>query len=500
MKSRVGLTLLGVLIAANGRSLAQENWRASVDSSGLQGDGRSDNVSLSADGRWVAFESDATNLVPGDTNGSDDVFVHDLASGITTRVSVDSSGQQANGRSESPSISADGRFVAFAGSAGNLVAADSNGILDVFVHDRQSGLTRRVSIDSAGSEANGVSSGAWISADGRIVAFHSYASDLVPGDTNSVHDIFVHDTFDGSTTRVSVSSSGSQGNSVSLLPSVSGDGRSVGFSSIATNLVLGDNNGSSDVFLHDRLTGETTRVSVSSSGVQGSLASEAAAISADGRYIAFHSRSNNLVPADSIIVDVYLRDRLDGRTSRTSISYSGYPAFGASFSPSIAADGSRVAFESDANNIVLHDTNLSRDVFVHHSCVPVGTTYCTANASSTGDPALISACGSASSAMGTLRLTAVPVPTSTGLFFHGPNPSQLPFGNGFLCTTGDIARGGLLYTLGGYVVYNYDNSNAKHSLQAYAGSTRNFQYWFRDPMGGGALFNTSDAIAITILP
>jgi|GEM_PF-1585857 len=223
--------------------------RVSVASGGTQGNGDSGCPSISADGRYVAFQSYASNLVPGDTNGTWDVFVHDRLTGQTTRVSVASDGTQGNGDSECPSISADGRYVAFASLASNLVPGDTNGTWDVFVHDRLTGQTTRVSVASGGAQGN---SGSWcpsISADGRYVAFQSYASNLVPGDTNGVLDVFVHDRLTGQTTRVSVASDGTQGDSYSFGSSISADGRYVAFSSLASNLVPGDTNDKPDIFV-----------------------------------------------------------------------------------------------------------------------------------------------------------------------------------------------------------------------------------------------------------
>src|SRR5262249_38706966 len=170
------------------------------------------NPSISSDGRYVAFDSAASNLVSGDTNGATDVFVHDRLTGATTRVSTDSNAAQGDGASSKPSISADGRYVVFLSAADNLVSGDTNGATDVFMHDLVTGVTTRVSTDSSGAQGNGSSSNASISSDGRYVAFASAASNLVPSDTNGVPDIFVRDTQAGVTTRVSVDSSGVQGN------------------------------------------------------------------------------------------------------------------------------------------------------------------------------------------------------------------------------------------------------------------------------------------------
>ncbi|MBU4457101.1 MAG: hypothetical protein KKA65_06395, partial [Nanoarchaeota archaeon] len=257
--------------------------RVSVASDGGQGNGDSSwGVSISADGRYVAFKSNASNLVSGDTNDANDVFVHDRQSGQTTRVSVASDGAQGNYHSGSPSISADGRYVAFESYSNNLVSGDTNDAIDVFVHDRQSGQTRRVSLASDGAQGNYHSGSPSISADGRYVAFGSYSNNLVSGDTNDANDVFVHDRQSGQTRRVSLASDGTQGSGDSSSPSISADGRYVAFYSDASNLVSGDTNGYWDVFVHDRQSGQTARVSVASDGAQGNGVSLYPSISADG--------------------------------------------------------------------------------------------------------------------------------------------------------------------------------------------------------------------------
>jgi Tol biopolymer transport system component len=285
--------------------------RVSVSSAGAEGNNWSYYPSISADGRFVAFSSDASNLVAGDGNGTSDVFVRDRATGKTRRVSVSSAGAEGNNASYDPSISADGRFVAFHSDASNLVAGDGNGTSDVFVRDRATGKTRRVSVSSAGAEGNGDSYASSISADGRFVAFHSNASNLVAGDGNGTSDIFVHDRATGKTRRVSVSSAGAQGNGASYNPSISADGRFVAFHSNASNLVAGDGNGTTDVFVHDRATGKTRRVSVSSAGAEGNGASYNPSISADGRFVAFESSASNLVAGDGNgTSDIFVRGPL----------------------------------------------------------------------------------------------------------------------------------------------------------------------------------------------
>jgi Tol biopolymer transport system component len=182
----------------------------------------------------------------------EDIFVRDTVTGRTTRVSVSSRERQANAGSQQASISADGRYVAFVSFASNLVAGDTNGTWDVFMRDTAKGKTTRVSVSSGGQQGNDQSGTPSISADGRYVAFYSYASNLVAGDTNGKADVFVRDTVTGRTTRVSVSSRERQGNGYSYEPSISTDGRYVAFYSLASNLVAGDTNTAGDIFVRDR--------------------------------------------------------------------------------------------------------------------------------------------------------------------------------------------------------------------------------------------------------
>jgi Tol biopolymer transport system component len=362
---RAAFALISTLLLT-GVCLGQTTERVSVDSSGAQGNSGSVGDSISADGRYVAFWTDADNLVPGDSNVIHDIFVHDRETGVTERVSVSSSGVQGNNWSAVPSISADGRYVAFESWANNLVPGDTNTYGDVFVHDRQTGVTERVSVDSSGAAGNDRSWFASISTDGRYVAFESSASNLVPGDTNGAPDVFVHDRQTGVTERVSVDSSGLQGNGQSVIPSISADGRHVAFTSYANNLVPGDTNSERDVFVHDRQTDKTDRISVSSIGAEGNGWSDEASVSADGRFVAFSSLADNLVPGDTNGQrDIFVIDRQTGETKRASVSSSGVQGNHTSFAASISADGRHVAFGSAANNLVPGDANTFSDAFVH---------------------------------------------------------------------------------------------------------------------------------------
>jgi Tol biopolymer transport system component len=343
---------------------AQATRRVSVDSSGTEADSFSAFQAISADGRFVAFESFADNLVAGDTNGAWDDFVRDMLTGTTERISVDSAGSQADHSSFEVSISPDGRYVAFSSYADNLVAGDMNGTEDVFVRDRLNGTTERVSLDSSGNEASFTPS---ISADGRFVAFSSYADNLVAGDTNLDADVFVHDRQTGATERVSVDSSGTGGNAYAATDwsSLSADGNLVAFASTATNLVAGDSNSYEDVFVRDRAAGTTERVSVDSSGGQGNGNSYRATISADGRFVGFISAASNLVAGDTNkFTDSFVHDRQGGTTERVNVDASGKQANGDStYPPVLSSDGRFVAFSSSASNLVPGDTNGQSDIF-----------------------------------------------------------------------------------------------------------------------------------------
>jgi Tol biopolymer transport system component len=401
---------------------------ASVSSTGAHADRDCYWPRISPNGRYVAFTSAATNLVPGDTNGVYDIFVRDLQGGTTTRASVDSSGAQSNGASgmhgEDLSFSSDGRFLAFDSDASNLVPGDTNGVLDVFVHDLQTGATSRVSVDSAGVQGNNGSAWPSISADGRYVAFASSATNLVPGDTNQTDDIFLYDRQTGTTSPVTavgglpgfwsdlpaLSPDGSHvawmaghaaniagvwekdlhtgamvllsqdsggvvanDSSFGFTGTISSDGRICAFASGATNLVLGDTNGAWDVFVHDEQTGATTRESLGSFGVQGNMWSVGASLSEDGRYVTFSSGATNLVPGDvNNHPDVFVRDTSNGTMTLVSVSSSGAQANNYSDSGQVSDDGRYVSFTSQASNLVPNDTNAAGDVFVRD--LQTGTT------------------------------------------------------------------------------------------------------------------------------
>jgi Tol biopolymer transport system component len=342
--------------------------RVSVRSNGRQGNGGSGYASISATGRFVVFFSEATNLVKGDDNGKSDVFVHDRKTGATSLVSVNRRGRPGNDHSAYGSISNDGRYVAFQSDASNLVKGDDNSYVDAFVRDRTLGRTVRVSVNSNGKQGDGNVSymppGA-ISGDGRIVVFTSSAKTLVRGDRNNADDVFAHDLSTGKTRRVSVSSAGEEGEEQSHSPAVSADGRYVVFTSFAPNLVGSDGNGDPDVFVHDLTTGRTRRVSLSSTGTEGIMGADYGTISSDGRYVAFSSYSSDLVDDDTNgMPDMFLRDRRTGTTVRVSLRSNGAESEGPSGFGLLSADGRFVAFQSEAEDLIANDTNGMTDIYV----------------------------------------------------------------------------------------------------------------------------------------
>lgn len=366
------LFLLGIGSFATAAS-SYPNERISISSTGVQANNYSYMPSISADGRYVTYYSSANNLIVGDTNGRGDVFVYDRLLGLTTLASVSSYGIQGNADSSEPAISADGRYVAFSSTANNLVAGDTNGYMDIFVHDRQTGITKRVSVPSNGVQGNGRSTFPSISNDGESIAFYSNANNLVTGDTNGKDDVFVHDLSTGITSRVSVSNTGVQGINTSSYPSISGDGRYIAFQSLAGNLVSGDTNGLEDIFLYDRQSSKVIKVS-GSNNVQSNGQSLYSAISKDGSYVVFQSLANNLVNGDTNgVEDIFTCNIATGETKRISVSGSGIQGNGRNLGPAINGDGRFITFRSAASNLVDGDTNGYWDIFLFDQLTGITT-------------------------------------------------------------------------------------------------------------------------------
>ena len=375
----------------------------SVNRIGDSGNGASYNPAVSDNGRFVAFTSEATDLVDiSDTNKGADVFVRNLLAGTTTLVSVNLQGTATgNQGSTNPAISADGRFVAFFSDATDLVATPTGNPLaaNVFVRDMAIGKTTLVSVNKDGTASgNHNSLSPMISPDGRFVAFVSVASDLVaqPGPPLTTN-VFLRDLQAGTTKLVSINSAGTgagnrdsgqySGGGVLRTPVITPDGRFVAFSSFATNLVnTADNNDGNDIFVRDVLAGTTTLVSVNSAGTgTANDASDDPAMSADGRFVAFKSRANDITPNDRFIQsDVFVRDLQAQTTTLVSVNTTGVSSQGDSYTPSISSDGRYVAFASYSNDLVATaKKNHSTDVFVRD--LQSGTTsLVSVNASGTG--------------------------------------------------------------------------------------------------------------------
>jgi Tol biopolymer transport system component len=403
------------------RSPEPEIIRANTSADGGQENGESSGAAVSADATRVAFHSWGSNLVPEDTNGVPDVFVKAMKTGAIARISVSASGNQGNDSSFNPVISADGTKVAFYSWAGNLVPGDTNGTSDVFVKDRETGILTLVSTSAAGEQlgfgghgpqmsadgrlvafgsqttevyvkdletgrlvlastnsdgesANGPSGGFFanghaISANGRFVAFASLATNLDPSDRDDTYDIFVKDLRTGTVRLASASDLGDPGNGWSDTPSLSANGRFVAFESAASNLVPGDGNGVQDVFVQDMKTGRIWLASANADGVPGDEFSgsfwDGLEISPDGRFVAFRSRASNLVQNDTNgETDVFIKDLRTGGIKLVSASADGMPGNGSSDGPTFSADGDWLAFYSSASNLVPGDTNGTTDVFI----------------------------------------------------------------------------------------------------------------------------------------
>ncbi len=403
----------------------QSTVRVSERATGHDANQNSSWSSVSADGRFVAFSSYASNLVAHDTNETSDIFVRDLVTGSVRRVSVASDGTQADSASFHPSISADGDVIAFQSSATNLVAGDTEAHADVFVHVVSTGQTLRVSVGRHGGGANDDSVEPAISGNGRVVTFGSVATNLVSEPVNATGlccDIFVRDLTTGRTSLAApmLDGTGSSDSFAPVLsysgrdvafgswgcsmvrhmpcedesnvferdmvtgrmrlvtrsfdgrvaygcganPAISADGTLIAFTSDGGNVVAGDTNSANDVFVRNLATGVTTRVSVTSKGAQTNGALGRVTMSGDGRFIVFQSDSWNIVAGDSNLVsDVFVHDMRTGKTTRSSVSSSGAQADGFSANAAISADGSLIAFESDATNLVANDSNRTTDIF-----------------------------------------------------------------------------------------------------------------------------------------
>jgi uncharacterized repeat protein (TIGR01451 family) len=417
--------------------------RVSVSSTGIQANAASSSPSMSANGDVVAFVSSATNLVEGDTNDADDIFIHDYTSGLTQRISISSDGEQANNRSNSPSISADGRYIAFFSDASNLVADDTNELGDMFVHDRQTRTTIRVSLLPDGTELPKIDSGStyvefWlpglITGDGMSVLlrkstvfyFYPYGSassilihkifpahseqtsirglesmwSLSPEDyplheklgasfdgryivSAPDENVYLYDHFTGSENVISFSFDGKESSKCGVsyyshpntmyykLRGASGallspDASTAAFNSYATNHVIDDSNGYRDIFVRKLSDGSMKRVNVAANNMQAVNGdSTADSLSFDGRFISFSSDATNLAPTDNNgATDIFVHDQETNNTWSISVAMDGTQGNGSSTSSQISYDGNKISFQSLASNFVDNDTNQVMDIFL----------------------------------------------------------------------------------------------------------------------------------------
>lgn len=519
---------------------------------------------LSDDGRFVAFTSLAPDLVPNDTNAVADVFVRDLVLGTTERVSLAAAGVEGDQHSgmatyqvcapgstcwtahvaSGVAISADGRFVAFASMASNLVANDTNGLQDVFVHDRASGACELVSVAATGA-ANSTSWFPSLSADASRVAFESFATNLVALDTNVRADVFVRDRSAGTTTRASVSSTGVQGNQqsglyfydpppaacahcagprlVRLGSAIAADGRSVAFGTESSNLTPGDFTYSSDVFLRELESGVTRLVSADLGGHAGGT-SLLPSVSADGRFVAFLSTANDLVPSDTNPWnhDVFVRDLALETTQLVGLAADGSHPAHASRGVALAADGAQLAFSS-TGQLAPSDTNLAVDVYARGApllaierfcegspaacpCANSGGAGSGCSNSASANGARLDGTGVASLTSDTLVLDVRGVPAATVVVFvQGsagvPTSSATAFGDGVGCLAGTLVRLAARTAHFGAAALGVAGDPRISVLGAVgaAGTQSHYQAVYRDlaPFCTPAAFNASSSLRVT---
>lgn len=344
-----------ILVFSGSRLSAIE--RISVDANGTEVAGRFFVTDISPDGRYVVFDYALDDLVPGDSNGKTDVFVLDRDDGSIDLISVNSNEvQPTDFDCVMGTISNDGRYVAFESLSAELALNDTNGLVDVFVRDREGGNTARVSVSNGGMQITGNSRGS-ISGNGNFVVFTSDGDDAVMSDTNMVQDVFRRDLVSPGTIRVSISDGEMEASGgTSLSPSISDDGNRIGFISGAENLVNDDDNMHNDMFVRDVTAGTTTRVSLTSTGAQqeNGGCNETAVISGNGLTVAFGSSADNLIPGDSNgLTDVFVREI--GNTSLEIVSVAtGSTAFvtdGFTSLPTISPDGRYVGFWSSSSQL-----------------------------------------------------------------------------------------------------------------------------------------------------
>jgi len=480
--------------------------RVSVGAGGVQANGSSDECDVSDDGRFVVFTSVASNLVQSDGNGQSDVFLRDVAMGTTTLVSRTPSGASgAGGNSQLPSISSDGARIAFESSAVGLDPIDTNQTQDVFVHERATGTVRLVSRAPGGAAGDDSSASAHISPEGDWIAFASAARNLGPVDPTGTVDIYVHEVATGNNLRIT-GPAGSL-NSLNNSPRVSRDGRHVAFLSQATNLLPGGNASGSHIAVWERSTGSIDIVSRDASGAASGATCGDPDISYDGVWVAFRSFGSDLVAGDTNgREDVFVRNVPQGWTERASLSSLGAELDAASRAPAISGDGRYTLFSTTSVLVVPSDNNSGVDVFVRDRGFATGfagAEYCTSTPNSSGSAARTAATGDPTLSAASLTLASVGLPPGTlGFYFMSRTAGFVP---GFGGSQGNLCVGGTLYRLDRSVVGADAAGRTSLALPfgqlppgaAFAAGERwNFQLWFRDVVGGTQTSNTSSAVGV----
>lgn len=599
----VGLAAVSLLLAAASARAQGDFEHINVAASGGLADAGASMPSLNHDGRYVVYSSTATNLVPGGTSGTRHIFLRDRTAATTTLI-TQRLGVEANGDSDAPVLSADGRFIAFHTEATNLVTFESNGYTDVYVYDRVADTFTLVSNGaSGGGGAAGGSCCPAISPDGRWVAFYSAAPDVVQNDTNGWTDAFVFDRSNATTQTASLGPGGVQGNyyttvtgigatsgQIAVTTNASGTGCFVAFQSMADNLVPGANWGETCVFLRDTALGVTTLVAANAAGAQATGATRGVTMTADARYVAFETRAPNLVPGDltdsdtfvrdtqaasvvkanlssqqllgqtsfysaplpygpSMSADgrfvvfetkfaalapndtnlknsIYMRDLVDQRTWRIDSGPRGEEPNDHCIAPWMSGDGRFVVFASLATNLLANDTNAAVDIFLesvrsttYGFCFGDGTgTSCPCgnlgdaekgcrNSTANGG-AWLAGLGTTSVSNDTFVLSASTMTSNTTvLFFQGTSQLTSAFGDGIRCVSGDIRRLGdrTADSIGrralGHGIAGDPAISVAGAVPA-AGGVRYYQAWYRNPAAfcTSATFNWSNGLSVTWSP
>jgi hypothetical protein len=555
--SSIRWTAVGALIALSGVGSAQVQWeQISVSTTGTHVYGSA--ASLDDAGNRVVFWSSAPNLVPVDTNNTWDIFVRDRTSATTTLASVSSTGVQTNASSWNPSISGDGELVAFTTTASTLIPALANGSSQLYVHEVDTGVTEMVSLTPGGTAGNGFSSISSFSYDGRFVAFTSSSTDLVAANVGTGSHVYVRDRLLGTTQWVSQPPSGTPSGFGSSGGKISRDGRYVTFQSWDDGLVTNDNNGLPDAFRADLLLGTIELVSVHPNGFSANGGAGLSSLSGDGRFVSFQSKNDWLAPNQvGSGENVYLRD-LDKQLTRL-VAATGYGAVGTtdvsddgrivtwplitSIVPAPGAvpldnvfyrdmwqGGAPVNLTKNANDvcvggpisadgrIIVMDTwstNLGTPnvgVGVITATLPCrsAVSYCPQDLTSGGCAPAVSGIGTPSVSMGSFDVQASAMPGKVnGLFFWSTVSDIPPFWGvqtKARCVLSPAVRTGIQSTGGtkgvcdGALTLDWFDWASSHPAKApTVGTTVYVQGWFRDT---GAASNTAftPALAFSICP